>query len=109
MLKVAIGSVGAVGEAVARRLDGGVQGLELVAVSAQRKEAAAERLANLKHPVPVLDIEQLAAQVVHYCRTGIWSIALAKLVREFGCQAVRYWVSMRFEQLPRAKFSASPW
>jgi len=61
MLKVAIGSVGAVGEAVARRLDDGVQGLELVAVSAQRQQAAAERLANLKHPVPVLDIEQLAA------------------------------------------------
>jgi len=62
MLKVAIGSVGAVGESVARRLDAGVDGLQLVAVSAERKQAAQARLANLKKPVPVLNIEELAEQ-----------------------------------------------
>lgn len=69
MLKVAIGSVGAVGESVARRLDKGVDGLELVAVSANRREAAQQRLSNLTNKVPVLALNELAeiADVVVEC------------------------------------------
>lgn len=69
MLKVAIGSVGAVGEAVARRLDKGVEGLQLVAVSANRKEQARQRLADLNNVVPVHALHELAehADVVVEC------------------------------------------
>ncbi len=69
MLNVAIGSVGTVGEAVARRLDKGVSGLRLVAVSANNREAAEQRLSNLTQPVAVLPLDELAerADVIVEC------------------------------------------
>lgn len=68
-LKVAIGGLGAVGMPVARWLDGGVEGLELTAVSAARVEHAQERVAGFKKPPPILALEQLAevADVVVEC------------------------------------------
>jgi aspartate dehydrogenase len=60
-LRVAIAGFGAVGGTVARRLDQGVAGLELVAVSARRIEQAQERMAGFARPVPVLPLAEFAA------------------------------------------------
>lgn len=67
--RVAIGGLGSIGLTVARRLDKGIQGLELVAVSARDRAAAAGRMADFKRPVPVLSLAELAdaADVVVEC------------------------------------------
>ncbi|MPY76719.1 MAG: aspartate dehydrogenase [Alphaproteobacteria bacterium] len=59
--RVAIGGFGTIGAKVARRLDDGIPGLTLVAVSARDRAAAAERIKALKRPVPVLPLSELAA------------------------------------------------
>lgn len=68
-LKVAIGSVGAIGKRVAERIDAGIEGLELVAVSANNKDAAAKRLSHLNTELPIMDLGDLAdhADVVVEC------------------------------------------
>ncbi|EFH11290.1 aspartate dehydrogenase [Pseudoroseomonas cervicalis] len=58
-LRIAIAGLGAVGLQVARALDAGIPGCELVAVSARDREAAAARLSTLRRPVPVLEIAAL--------------------------------------------------
>ncbi|MDA0663370.1 MAG: aspartate dehydrogenase [Proteobacteria bacterium] len=60
-LTVGIGGFGVIGEAVARRLDAGIPGLRLVAVSARDREAAAGRMAGMANPVPVVGLGDLAA------------------------------------------------
>lgn len=60
--RVAVGGLGSIGLKVARRLDDGIRGLELVAVSALDRAAAAGRMADFKRPVPVLPLGALAAQ-----------------------------------------------
>jgi aspartate dehydrogenase len=69
ILKVAIGGLGAVGMPAAKWLDDGVQGLQLVAVSASNKDRARERVASFNSPPAVLDISELAnvADVVVEC------------------------------------------
>lgn len=58
--KVAIGGLGAIGAVLAKKLDEGIEGLQLAAVSG-RDTAKAERfVAGLKKPVPVLPLEKLA-------------------------------------------------
>jgi aspartate dehydrogenase len=59
--RIGIAGFGAVGGTVARRLDQGVAGLELFAVSARRVEQAQERMARFARPVPVLPLAELAA------------------------------------------------
>ncbi len=68
-LRVAIGSYGTVGAAVAQRLDEGIAGLTLSAVSARDRARAEERVRQLRHPVPVLSLAELAdvADVVVEC------------------------------------------
>lgn len=68
-LRVALGGFGAIGEAVARRLDQGIDGLTLVAVSARDRERAAAKMEGFNQPVPVLPLEELAeeADVVVEC------------------------------------------
>jgi aspartate dehydrogenase len=68
-LRIAIAGLGAVGLAVAEALDRGIEGLTLAAVSARDREAAVRRLANLRRPVPVLEIAALEplADVVVEC------------------------------------------
>ena len=61
-LRVALGGFGAIGGALARRLDRGVPGLRLVAVSAQDAARAARRVAELDRPVPVIPLGALAAE-----------------------------------------------
>ncbi|HSE77101.1 MAG TPA: aspartate dehydrogenase [Alphaproteobacteria bacterium] len=68
-LCVAIGGYGAIGEAVARRLDAGVEGLKLVGISARDIAKAESRVAKLKRPVPVVRVDKLAelADIVVEC------------------------------------------
>jgi aspartate dehydrogenase len=59
--RVAIAGLGAVGLKIASILDQGVPGCELVAVSANDRDRARERLAHLSRPVPVVPIDELEA------------------------------------------------
>lgn len=61
VLRVAIAGLGAVGLRVAHALDEGLPGCELVAVSANDRARAAERLTHLRRQVPVVAIEDLEA------------------------------------------------
>ena len=68
-LRVAIGGLGAIGMAVARRLDQGIDGLVLSAVSARDHDAAAKQLADFNRPLPVVSLEELGdmAEIVVEC------------------------------------------
>jgi aspartate dehydrogenase len=69
-LKVALAGFGAIGGALARRLDRGITGLRLAAISARNLEKARDRADDdLAHPVPVLPPEALPdhADVVVEC------------------------------------------
>lgn len=69
-LRVAIGGLGAIGMALARRIDAGdVPGLRLAAVSARDTVGAETRVAKLATPVPVVGLSELAAlaEVVVEC------------------------------------------
>ena len=59
-LTVAIGGLGAIGLALARSLDQGIDGLRLVAVSAKDKEKARANLAGFANPPEVVELDQLA-------------------------------------------------
>jgi aspartate dehydrogenase len=59
-LRVALAGCGAIGRVVAARLDRGIPGLRLVAVSARDVERAQARMAALSAPVPVLPLDELA-------------------------------------------------
>lgn len=60
-LTVAIAGLGAIGYPVARRLDDGIDGLSLVAVSARDRARARARVAGFATPPRVMPIEALAA------------------------------------------------
>jgi len=68
-LRVAIAGLGAIGQVIARRLDAGLPGLWLTAVSARDRAAAETRIKAFREPVPVLPVEQLpdVADVVVEC------------------------------------------
>jgi aspartate dehydrogenase len=78
-LRVAIGGFGAIGAAVARRLDRGIDGLALAAVSARDAARAGAAMADFARPVPVLPLARLweAADIIVEC-------APAALLREIG-------------------------
>lgn len=59
-MRVAIAGLGAIGLAVARRLDAGIPGLSLMAVSARDLGRARERVAGFRDPPEVVDLEGLA-------------------------------------------------
>ena len=59
-LKVGIGGLGAIGLELARRLDTGIGGLKLTAVSARDKDAARLRMNDLRQQVPVIALSELA-------------------------------------------------
>ena len=81
---VAIGSIGAVGMALARRLCAGVDGLELVAVSARNTETAVQRIATLGADIKLVPVADLAshAEIVVEC-------APASLFREIAEPTLR--------------------
>ncbi|WCL53331.1 aspartate dehydrogenase [Gimibacter soli] len=60
MKKVAIAGLGTIGLVVAKRLDAGIEGLKLVAVSSGNREKAEAKLAELSSPVPMVSNETLA-------------------------------------------------
>lgn len=68
-IRVAIAGLGAVGLAVAHALNEGIDGYVLGAVSARNKAAAADRLAFLSEPVPIVAVEELEsyADIVIEC------------------------------------------
>lgn len=59
--RVAIGSLGTIGLQVARKLDEGIEGLTLAAVTANNRERAREKVAGFKTPPSVVAPEELAA------------------------------------------------
>ena len=58
-LRVAVGGFGAIGKAVAQRLDRGIDGLTLEAVSARDRSKAAAAMADFARPVPLLPLAAL--------------------------------------------------
>ena len=68
-LAVGIGGLGAIGLAVARALDDGIEGLRLAAVSARRRPEAERLVRELRAPVPVVGLAELAerADIVVEC------------------------------------------
>jgi aspartate dehydrogenase len=68
-LRVALGGFGAIGGTVARRLDRGLPGLRLAAVSARDVARAEAKMAGFARPVPVVPLEALAehAEIVVEC------------------------------------------
>ncbi|WNJ98228.1 aspartate dehydrogenase [Thalassospiraceae bacterium LMO-JJ14] len=60
-LKVAVAGLGAVCLPVARWLANGVEGFDLVAVSANDKEGAAKKIADFKYKPPIVDLDELVS------------------------------------------------
>jgi aspartate dehydrogenase len=84
--RVAIGGLGSIGLKVARRLDEGIPGLELTAVSASDRAAAAGRMKDFASPPPVMALEELAehADVVVECAPAAVFDAVARPAVEMG-------------------------
>ncbi len=85
-LKVGIGGFGAIGHAVAARLDQGIAGLELAAVSARDLEKADRRMAAFRAAVPVLPLGELAdiTDVVVECAPAAAFAEVARPAVEAG-------------------------
>ena len=85
-LTVAVGGLGVIGLPVARALDAGIHGLELVAVSARDRDKAARNMADFAKPVPVLGLAELAgrAQIVVECAPAAVFAELAEAAVEAG-------------------------
>src|SRR5260370_21695299 len=81
--RVAIAGFGAIGRVVAERLDRGIEGMALAAVSARDTARAERAMASFSHPVPVLPLARLAeeADIVVEC-------APAALLREIASPAL---------------------
>ena len=69
VLRVAIGGFGAIGKVVAERLDRGIEGLALAAVSARDPARAAAAMAGFSRPAPVAPLARLweEADIVIEC------------------------------------------
>jgi aspartate dehydrogenase len=85
-LGVAIGGLGTIGAVVARRLDDGIEGLRLVAVSARDKKKAVERVRGFRRPVPVVTLGELAeaADIVVECAPAAVFAEVARPALERG-------------------------
>ena len=96
-LTVGLGGFGAIGGALARRLDRGLPGLQLVAVSARDVARAERRIAELQHPVPVVTLAELArlADVVVECAPA----AVFRQVAEPALRAGRIFMPLSVGQL----------
>ena len=85
-LRVAIGGLGTVGMKLARRLDQGIAGLTLAAVSARNQSSAADRIGGLRRLVPVVSLGVLAEQadVIVECAPAAVFRQVAEPVVEAG-------------------------
>src|SRR6516164_7158055 len=97
MLRVAIGGFGAIGKVVAERLDRGIDGLALTAVSARDAARAKLAMAGFIRPVPVLPLARLgeAAEIVVECAPAALlrelaepALARGRLVMVLSCGAL---------------------
>jgi aspartate dehydrogenase len=104
---VAIASLGAVGGAVARRLDQGIDGLILTAVSARDRQCATDRIADFRNPVPVLPLEELAtvADVIVECAPAAVFARLARSVLSAGKTFMPITVSALLENWELVEFA----
>jgi aspartate dehydrogenase len=85
-LRVAIGGFGAIGKVVAQRLDQGIEGLTLAAVSARDSARAETAMAGFAHRIPVLPLARLGeeADVVVECAPAAVLRQLAEPALRFG-------------------------
>ena len=85
-LGIAIGSLGTVGLDVARRIDAGIPGLKLQAVSALHRRRAEDRLKEFHRPIPVLPLRELAetADVVIECAPSVVFRQVAESAIQLG-------------------------
>jgi len=85
-LRIAIGGFGTVGRVVARRLDQGIDGLTLTAVSARDRQRAKDRMVDFRDPVPALPLAELAevADVIVECAPAAVFDQLARPVLSAG-------------------------
>ena len=60
-MKVGLAGLGTIGLVVARAIDDGMDGLELVGVTVRDAEKAQSRMAEFSNPAPILNPEELAA------------------------------------------------
>lgn len=97
VVRVGLGGFGAIGGAVARRLDQGLAGLRLTAVSARDRANARRRMAGLSTPVPILALGELAGQadVVVECAPA----AVFRAVAEPAIRAGRVFMPVSVGQL----------
>ncbi len=86
MITVAVAGLGAIGLPVARKLDEGIPGLTLTAVSARDRAGAEAKMAGFRKPAPVLPLSALAgaADVVVECAPAAVFAELAGAVVEAG-------------------------
>jgi aspartate dehydrogenase len=79
-LSVAVGGLGAIGFAVTRALDEGIEGLRLTAVSARNRDKAQAKIGELRRPVPVVGLAELAehAEVVVECAPAACFLEIAE-------------------------------
>ena len=84
-IRVAIGGFGAIGKVVAERLDRGIEGLRLAAVSARDTARAASAMTGFAHPAPFVPLGRLweAADIVVEC-------APAAVLRELAAPALAH-------------------
>jgi aspartate dehydrogenase len=96
-LRVAVGGFGAIGKAVAERLDRGIEGLALAAVSARDRARAAAVVAGFAHPVPVVPLARLGdeGEIVVECAPAAVlrdiaepALALGRIVMILSCGAL---------------------
>lgn len=85
-LKVAIGGFGAIGKFVARALDQGIEGLELVAVSASDCDKARahikEHFTRMYQVLPLGDLADVADVVVECCPAAYLSVVAEPALRQ---------------------------
>jgi aspartate dehydrogenase len=85
MLTVAIGGLGAIGLPLARALDGGIDGLRLIAVAARDHGKAAGNLAGFRRPPRLVALEALAeADIVVEAAPAAVFAAIAEPAIEAG-------------------------
>lgn len=85
-INIAIGSLGTIGLQVARKLDDGIEGLALTAVSASDRERARAKVAAFTRPPGVVSPQQLAeaADIVVECAPAAVFREIAEPVIEAG-------------------------
>jgi aspartate dehydrogenase len=89
-IRVAIGGFGAIGKTVARRLDQGIDGLTLTAVSARDVARAKAAMAGFARAVPVVSLARLGeyADLVVECAPAALLRELAEPALEHGCTVI---------------------